>query len=251
MVVGKTRHLFAPWFLRLAPLALASSVSVAAVTGCEATDAPAAVADDAASGGAPASGAGGTPASGAGGSSGEPADGAPLVYSDSDPACIPLRTPKELHIVVGGENAALKCDDSRIDVDACSGAADLIGFEYESDEIFFWVNFQPQFATAPRTEQTLREYFRWFWYQLEIQAPGGGEPFITSRIYVEDLNDTQIFSFTDDRLHVKLQTTVTELLRWVEPVDGCYDTDVGPLTCACKYPVSFPVTVDVDLAFPQ
>ena len=229
-----------------------TSFALAATTGCGGESSAGSA--NGGSGGAPTTQAGGAASSGGvapGGSAGA-SGGTTVVGSDKDPGCIDFQVPAELDIVADGADATLRCDDSRSDVNACGGEGDLVGFDYETPELYFWINFQPAFVAAPKTEAALREYFRWFWYQIRIPAPQGGEPFTTDRIYVEDLAETDAFTFAEGRLHVVVHTSIEQMRRWIAPEGAsCYDTDVGPNPCACEYAVSIPTTVDLELALPE
>jgi len=181
----------------------------------------------------------------------EPAGGTTLVVSESDPACIDLQMPAALDFVFDAADAALICEDHFVSFDTCGGGGPYVPFEYETEEIYLWIEFAPVLVSAAATEARLREHFLGLWYQLRIPAPVGGEPFLTDPLVVRDLADASSFSFANGRLHLKLSTSVDRLLRWTQPVGGsCYDTDIGSLICACKYPVCIPSTVELDLAFP-
>lgn len=173
------------------------------------------------------------------------------VVSNSDPACPTFHAPTRFHLSVNDPGGLFKCDDSRVDVDACAGEGDLIAFEYRSDELFFWINFEPTLVDGPITEARLRSLFRWLWYSVSLQKTGD-DKFSSDRVYVDNLANADVFHYENGRLHVELHTEVERMVRWIEPVGGaCFDTDVAPQVCACKYPVALPVHLDLNLVFPS
>jgi len=199
--------------------------------------------------GGPAASGGRTDSAGAGtGGGGAPSAGR-VVHSDKDPSCVEFRAPDELAVVISGEDEELECDTNGDAPTVCYRQVDLVGYHYDTEGFSFWINFEPNFAQVPRTDQSLREHFRWFWYEFEVPAPEGGEPFRPDRIYVDDLGETEVFSFEDGRLRVRARSRVEMVRRWIAPSGNCLDGDVGPLLCACEYAVSIPVAMDLDLRF--
>jgi hypothetical protein len=71
---------------------------------------------------------------------------------------------------------------------------------------------------------------------------------VSSRyIIVNALDDVDLLEVVDGRLHLKLSATSSIFSRWVTPVCGCADTDVGDEVCRCDYERAVPITEDLSL----
>ena len=166
---------------------------------------------------------------------------------DNDPACGDVGVVDAVDHEVVDTVGQLLCDQSGVDVDSCSGEGDIVGFRYQDEQVDLYLVFEPDLVTAPITDQRLREKFKWLWYDITPPNQASTQPVTTGPIVISGLDNVEQFAYADGRLHLKLQTTVERVERWVAPEGDCYDSDIGPDVCRCLYPINLPVTEDLDL----
>lgn len=182
----------------------------------------------------------------------------PIQSSTKEANCIPFKAPKKLNYLRTSFNSkGLVCDGLGGEIDLTTGTINRCratgkyqAFKLNESNFDFWINFEPNII-GNYSEKTLKSNFRWLWYQFVIYQDNNTNPFVTERIYIDDLTQLDYFEYKEGHLKWQIKQHLTEISRWVTPVSSaCFDNDVGA-TCRCQYPLDIPYTVSIDLKLPQ
>lgn len=170
------------------------------------------------------------------------------VNSNSDENCIPFQMPDHVEAVFdAGSGRVFQCTGWG-GAESCEGNSEYQGFDLSDSSFYLWMNFKPSIL-AGYTGQSLRENYKWLWFQFNFSQNGSGDdPFMTPRTYADSLDSLDTFEYIGGKLRISDHGTIRKVHRWVEPKGpDCFDTDVGPKVCACEYDVDIKYKISLDL----
>jgi hypothetical protein len=171
-----------------------------------------------------------------------------IVNSTSDENCIPFKMPAYVEAVFDvSSEKTFKCNGWG-GADSCQGNFEYQGFDLLDTSFYLWMNFKPEIL-AGYTNTSLRENFKWLWFQFKITQDGAGDDsFISPRTFASSIDSLDNLEYVDGRLKIRDNGTIKKIYRWVEPKgSSCFDTDVGPKVCACEYDVDIKYKLSLDL----
>jgi hypothetical protein len=171
-----------------------------------------------------------------------------IVNSTSDENCIPFKMPTYVEAVFDAKSGKVfKCNGWG-GGDSCQGNFEYQGFDLSDTSFYLWMNFKPEILTG-YTTKSLRDNYRWLWFQFKISQDGSGEDsFISPRTFASSVDSLDNLEYVNGRLKISEKGTIKKMYLWIEPKgSSCSDTDVGAKVCACEYDVDIKYKVSLDL----